>query len=129
MRSSLTVVTGIHNQKDGLLPKPAKYAHAFPDLLTFQNAATKIAQTLFVMFLEHRIRTFQGTVHASPDYALCYGWSARNVTLTEIKQMAATFVLVVHLPPWPWHPSRRQLRDQNSRSAGLGGLWQFGILL
>jgi hypothetical protein len=37
---------------DGLLPKPAKYAHAFPDLLTFQHAPTEIVQTLFVMFLE-----------------------------------------------------------------------------
>jgi hypothetical protein len=71
-RSSPTVVTGVHNQKDGLLPKPAKYAHAFPDSLTFQNATTKIEQTLFMMFLEHRMRTFQGTFHSSPDYALVW---------------------------------------------------------
>jgi hypothetical protein len=27
----------------------------------------KVEQKLFVMFLEHRMRTFQGTFHASPE--------------------------------------------------------------
>jgi Seven times multi-haem cytochrome CxxCH len=55
--------------QDGLLPKPQGYAYAFPDLLTFHDAPSKIEQTLFVMFFEHRMRTFQGTFHANPDYA------------------------------------------------------------
>ncbi len=75
--------------KDGLLPKPKGYAYAFPDLLTFHDAPTRIEQTLFVMFLEHRMRTFQGTFHASPDYALWYGWSEMQRDLTDIKEMAA----------------------------------------
>ena len=58
--------------KDGVLAKPASYAYAFPNLLTFHDAPTVVEQKLFVMFLEHRMRTFQGTFHASPDYAL---WS------------------------------------------------------
>jgi len=41
------------------------------------------------MFLEHRMRTFQGTFHANPDYALWYGWSEMQRDLTEIKEMAA----------------------------------------
>jgi hydroxylamine dehydrogenase len=41
------------------------------------------------MYLEHRMRTFQGTFHASPDYALWYGWSERQGDLTEIKELAA----------------------------------------
>jgi len=32
------------------------YANAFPDLLTFHDAATVVEQKLFVMFLEHRSR-------------------------------------------------------------------------
>jgi hydroxylamine dehydrogenase len=75
--------------KDGILPKPAGYASAFPDLLTFHDAPTKIEQTLFVMFLEHRMRAFQGTFHANPDYALWYGWSELQRDLTEIKTTAA----------------------------------------
>jgi hypothetical protein len=41
------------------------------------------------MYLEHRMRTFQGTFHASPDYALWYGWSEMQRDLTEIRELAA----------------------------------------
>jgi len=41
-----------------------------------------------VMFLEHRMRTFQGTFHANPDYALWYGWSEMQRDLSAIKQEA-----------------------------------------
>jgi hydroxylamine dehydrogenase len=75
--------------KDGLLPKPQSYAYAFPDLLTFHDAPTVVEQKLFVMFLEHRMRTFQGTFHMNPDYALWYGWSEMQRSLTEIKEMSA----------------------------------------
>jgi hypothetical protein len=77
--------------KDGLLPKPQSNAYAFPDLLTFHDAPTVIEQKLFVMFLEHRMRSFQGTFHASPDYALWYGWSEMQRDLTEIKSLAAEY--------------------------------------
>ena len=75
--------------KDNVLPKPANYAYPFPNLLTFHDAPTVIEQKLFVMYLEHRMRTFQGTFHASPDYALWYGWSEMQRDLTEIKELAA----------------------------------------
>jgi hypothetical protein len=74
--------------KDGVLEKPEGYAYPFPDLLTFHDAPTPIEQRLFLMFLKHRMRTFQGTFHASPDYALWYGWSEMVRDLTEIKAMA-----------------------------------------
>ncbi|TSA13493.1 MAG: cytochrome C [Deltaproteobacteria bacterium] len=77
--------------KDGILPKPKNYAYAFPDLLTFHDAPTVIEQKLFVMFLKHRMRTFQGTFHANPDYALWYGWSEMQRDLTEIREMADEF--------------------------------------
>ena len=35
------------------------------------------------------MRTFQGTFHASPDYALWYGWSEMQRDLTDINEMAA----------------------------------------
>lgn len=74
--------------KEGLLSKPENYAYPFPDLLTFHDAPTPIEQRLFVMFLKHRMRAFQGTFHANPDYALWYGWSEMQQDLTEIKAMA-----------------------------------------
>jgi hypothetical protein len=41
------------------------------------------------MFLEHRMRAFQGTFHANPDYALWYGWSEMQRDLAEIRHEAA----------------------------------------
>ena len=74
--------------KDGILQKSEHYTYSFPDLLTFHDAPTPIEQKLFVMFLEHRMRTFQGTFHANPDYALWYGWSEMQRDLSEIKMRA-----------------------------------------
>jgi hydroxylamine dehydrogenase len=73
---------------DGIINKSDAYAYKYPDLLTFFDAPSAIEQKLFVMFLEHRMRTFQGTFHANPDYALWYGWSEMQQDLTEIKEMA-----------------------------------------
>ncbi|MFB3814335.1 MAG: multiheme c-type cytochrome [Terriglobales bacterium] len=86
MAEAIRTVAALYT--DGILPKPKSYAYPFPDLLTFHDAPTVIEQKLFVMFLEHRMRAFQGTFHASPDYALWYGWSEMQRDLTEIKHMA-----------------------------------------
>ena len=86
MAEAIRVVAGLY--KDGTLAKTANYSSAFPDILTFYDAPTEIEQKLFVMFLEHRMRTFQGTFHASPDYALWYGWNEMEQDLTQIKHLA-----------------------------------------
>jgi hypothetical protein len=86
MAGAIRIVAALY--KDGILPKPASYAYAFPDLLTFHDAPTVIEQKLFVMFLEHRMRAFQGSFHANPDYSFWYGWSEMQRDLTEIKALA-----------------------------------------
>ena len=87
MAQAIHVVADLY--KDGVLRKPKNYTYAFPNLLTFHDAPTVIEQKLFVMYLEHRMRTFQGTFHASPDYAMWYGWSEMQRDLTEINELAA----------------------------------------
>ena len=87
MAGGIRVVAALY--QDGVLPKPKTYAAAFPDLLTFHDAPTVIEQKLFVMFLEHRMRAFQGSFHASDDYAMWYGWSEMQRDLTEIRELAA----------------------------------------
>ncbi len=47
-----------------------------------------IEQELFVMYLEHRMRTFQGTFYANPAYALWHGWSEMTRSLTETEETA-----------------------------------------
>ena len=86
MAEAIRIVASLY--KDGILSKPDSYTYAFPDLLTFHDAPTLIEQKLFVMYLEFRMRTFQGTFHANPDYALWYGWSSMQRALTEIKSLA-----------------------------------------
>jgi len=86
MAEAIRIVADLY--KDGILTKPENYAYAYPDLLTFHEAATPIEQRLYKMFLKHRMRTFQGSFHANPDYAFWYGWSEMRTDLTEIKHMA-----------------------------------------
>jgi len=86
MAGAVRVVAALY--KDGILTPHLQGARAFPDLLTFHDAVTPIEQKLFKMFMEHRMRAFQGTFHASPDYALWYGWSEMVQDLTEIKAEA-----------------------------------------
>lgn len=86
LAEAIRIIAGLY--QDGVLEKPAGYAYAFPDLLTFHNAPRPIEHRLFVMHLKHRMRTFQGTFHANPDYALWYGWSEMVRDLAEIKEMA-----------------------------------------
>ncbi|HTP51526.1 MAG TPA: multiheme c-type cytochrome [Anaeromyxobacteraceae bacterium] len=75
--------------QEGVIAKPKEAAYPFPDLLTFHDAGTVVEQKLFVMFLEHRMRTFQGSFHNNPDYALWYGWSEMQRDLAEIRALAA----------------------------------------
>ncbi len=86
MAEAIKIVAVLY--KDGVIPQPKNYAYPFPNLLTFHDAPTVIEQKLFVMYLEHRMRTFQGTFHGSPDYALWYGWSEMQRDLTEIRELA-----------------------------------------
>ena len=65
---------------------------AYPDLLTFYDTRTPIEQTLYVMFLEHRMRTFQGAFHMNPDYVTWYGLAEMQKDLVEIKADAAAMI-------------------------------------
>ncbi|MCB9850128.1 MAG: cytochrome c3 family protein [Phycisphaerales bacterium] len=86
LAEAIRVIAGLY--KDGVLKKPDSYASNFPDLLSFSDSPTPIENRLFLMHLKHRMRAFQGTFHANPDYALWYGWSEMQMDLTEIKAMA-----------------------------------------
>jgi hypothetical protein len=87
MAEAIRVVSGLY--KDKILLVQKKYIHAYPDLLTFYDAPSVIEQKLFVMFLEHRMRAFQGAFHSNPDYSLWYGWGEMNQDLTAIRSLAA----------------------------------------
>jgi len=85
MAEAVEVVNGLY--KDGLLPKPADRPPV-ADLLQFYEVPNPIEQKLYTMFLEHRMRTFQGAFHMNPDYLHWYGWAEMRRDLEEIKYEA-----------------------------------------
>jgi hypothetical protein len=74
---------------DGILKVPEGWKYT-PDLLQFYEARSSVEQELYVMFLEHRMRAFQGAFHANPDYMHWYGWAAMKESLQKIKDEAAS---------------------------------------
>ena len=85
MADAIRVVQGLY--KDGVLKVPEGWTFA-PDLLQFYDAESAIEQELYVMFLEHRMRTFQGAFHANFDYSHWYGWAPMKESLQKIKDEA-----------------------------------------
>ncbi len=87
MAEAIEIVAGLY--KDGII-KPQAGKPAYPDLLTFYDAMTPIEQTLYVMFLEHRMRAFQGAFHMNPDYVTWYGYAELKKDIVEIRAEAAS---------------------------------------
>lgn len=86
LAEAIRIVAGLY--RDGLLARPAHFAYDYPDLLAFYEVQHPIEQKLFKMFLEYRMRTFQGAFHANPDYTFWYGWAEMKAALVEIRAMA-----------------------------------------
>jgi hypothetical protein len=83
---AIDVVEGLYN--DGILERP-KDRPPVPDLLRFYEVKYPIEQKLYTMFLEHRMRSFQGAFHMNPDYQHWYGWAEMKRDLAEIRDEAA----------------------------------------
>jgi cytochrome c553 len=85
MAEAIREVQGLY--RDGILKKPAGWTFA-PDLLQFYEARSSVEQDLYVMFLEYRMRAFQGAFHMNPDYMHWYGWAPMKETLQKVKDEA-----------------------------------------
>lgn len=85
MAEAVEIVNGLY--ADGVLPPP-KDRPPTVDLLEFYEVKNPIEQQLYVMFLEHRMRTYQGAFHMNPDYLHWYGWAEMRRDLAEIKKQA-----------------------------------------
>ncbi len=72
---------------DGII-KQKKGQAKYPDLLTFYNVDTKIEEILYEMFMDHRMKTFQGAFHLNYDYSTWYGYAKLQKDLVEIKELA-----------------------------------------
>ncbi|UCD16512.1 MAG: cytochrome c3 family protein [Candidatus Zixiibacteriota bacterium] len=82
---AIEIVAGLY--RDGLIKKREDY-HAYPDLLTFYEVDTKIEEVLYEMFMDHRMKTFQGAFHMNYDYSTWYGYAKMKKDLVEIRELA-----------------------------------------
>jgi hypothetical protein len=85
MAQGINLVAGLY--QDGVIRAQAGKL-PYPDVLTFYEAMTPIEQKLYVMFLEHRMRTFQGAFHNNPDYVTWYGLAELKKDLVDMTREA-----------------------------------------
>lgn len=83
MAEAIEIVAGLY--RDGVIGDGTR---AYPDLLAFYDVDTKIEETLYEMFMDHRMKAFQASFHMNPDYATWYGYAKLNKDLVEIREMA-----------------------------------------
>jgi len=86
MAQAIQDVYGLY--RDGILAEPKDRPFSV-DVLRFYEVEHPIEQKLYVMLMEHRMRTFQGAFHMNPDYQHWYGWAEMKRDLVEIKAEAA----------------------------------------
>ncbi len=73
-------------RKEGIIKSEDN--NPYPDLLRFYETPYKIEQLLYMMFMDYRMKTFQGAFHMNPDYTTWYGYAKMKKTLVEIKELA-----------------------------------------
>ncbi|NIA18857.1 MAG: cytochrome C, partial [Xanthomonadaceae bacterium] len=75
--------------RDGTIKQETNQAtFPYPDLLTFYEVRTPIEESLYEMFMDFRMKTYQAAFHQMPDYTTWYGYAKIKKTLVEMKEMA-----------------------------------------
>ena len=69
MAEGIRIVQGLY--KSGVIN--ARRLEFWPGPLVVYEAKSSIEQELYVMFMEYRMRAFQGAFHFNPDYMHWYG--------------------------------------------------------
>ncbi len=73
--------------------RPREGQQAWPDVLTFYDAGTEVEYVLYEMFMDHRMKTYQASFHANPDFATWYGYAKMRGDLAEIKRLSGKMIL------------------------------------
>ena len=82
---AIEIVAGL--RRDGFV-EVAPGESVYPQLLSFYDVDTKVEQILYDMFMDHRMKTFQGAFHINPDYTTWYGYAKMKQDLVEIREIA-----------------------------------------
>ena len=81
---AINIVAGL--RRDGII-KVKEGEGVYPQLLAFYEVDTHVEQVLYEMFMDHRMKTFQGAFHINPDYTTWYGYAKMKKDLVEIKEL------------------------------------------
>ena len=86
MAGAITMVAKLYEDKV-IQPQPDQ-PFAYPDILSFYEQRTPAEEELYEMFMEYRMRAFQGAFHMNPDYSHWYGWAPLNKGLVVVRDEA-----------------------------------------
>ncbi len=81
---AINIVMGL--RRDGII-EVAEGEGVYPQLLSFYDVETSVEQHLYDMFMDYRMKTFQGAFHINPDYTTWYGYAKMKQALAEIKEL------------------------------------------
>jgi hypothetical protein len=66
-------------------PRQEEPGNPYPFLLNFYEEPSGIDREAYLIFMEYRMRAFQGMFHVNPDYTHWYGWSQIRRAIGDIK--------------------------------------------
>ncbi|MET1128522.1 MAG: multiheme c-type cytochrome [Thermoproteota archaeon] len=72
-----------------LPPRPNEPDNPYPFLLNFYEEPSGVEREVWLLFLEYRMRAFQGMFHVNPDYTHWYGWSQVRRAVEDVKEDVA----------------------------------------
>jgi len=81
---AINIVAGL--RRDGII-EVKEGEGVYPQLLAFYEVDTSVEQHLYDMFMDYRMKTFQGAFHINPDYTTWYGYAKMKQALAEIKEL------------------------------------------
>jgi len=81
---AINIVAGL--RRDGII-EIEEGEGVYPQLLSFYEVETTVEQILYDMFMDYRMKAFQGAFHINPDYTTWYGYAKMKQALAEIKEL------------------------------------------
>jgi len=81
---AIEIVAGL--RRDGIIAL-ADGEGVYPQLLAFYDVSTHVEELLYEIFMDYRMKTFQGAFHLNYDYSMWYGYAKIKKALVEIREL------------------------------------------
>jgi hypothetical protein len=81
---AIEIVAGL--RRDGIIAL-SEGEGVYPQLLAFYDVSTHVEELLYEIFMDYRMKTFQGAFHLNYDYSMWYGYAKIKKALVEIREL------------------------------------------